>query len=358
MIIENIISGLAVLAVFSILILIHETGHFLMAKRMGVKVEKFSFGFGPKLFSFKGKQTEYLICAIPLGGYVKMAGDEPAQGREGKEWEFLSKPPVKRFAIVLAGPITNYIFAFLLFSAMFVIGTPAITTEIGEVMKDYPAYTAGIKEHDTITAIAGKKIKYWDDLLVEVSKATSGKVIDVEVLRNNKPLTLKVTPKVIETKNIFGQEIKLGRIGLVPVGKTVTIKTNIAQALYLGGEKIIFLTGFTYKALWHMATGGIPVKESVTGPIGIAGIIGQAARMGLIYLIYITAQINLAIAVFNLLPFPVLDGGHILFLAIEKIRRKPLSPKVENVITQIAMSILITLAVLVSWNDIARIVMK
>jgi len=348
------IAFLAVLTVFSILILIHETGHFLMAKKMGVKVERFSFGFGPKLLSFKKRETEYSICAIPLGGYVKMAGDEPSEKREGKDWEYLSKPPRERLAIVVSGPLTNYVFAFLLFSLMFVLGTPALTTDVGEVMKDFPAYSAGIKQGDKIISIDGKNIEYWEDLLTEISKATSAKEISLVALRRDKAVNIKLIPKIIETKNIFGQNIKVGRLGITPSGKTINVKTNILEAFYLGAKKTVFLTAFTYKTLWHMVTGGMSIRESVTGPIGIAGIIGQAAKMGLIYLIYITAQLNLAIAIFNLLPIPILDGGHILFLGLEKIRRKKLHPKLEQIISNIALSFLIALMIYVSWNDILK----
>ncbi|UCH12025.1 MAG: RIP metalloprotease RseP [Candidatus Omnitrophota bacterium] len=350
------ITFLSILIVFSILILIHETGHFLMAKRMGVRIERFSLGFGPKLLSFKKGETEYFVCAIPLGGYVKMAGDEPTETRKGKEWEYLSKPPIKRFGIVISGPLTNYLLAFLLFSLIFVLGAPVITTEVGGVMKDFPAYSAGIKEKDIIISIDGEKVNYWEDLLIEVSKDISGRQMDIVVLRNDEPVSVKLIPKVIEAKNIFGQHIKVGRLGIVSAGKIVTVRTNALKALYLGGKKTIFLTGFTYKALWHIITGGMPVRKSLTGPIGIAAIIGKAAEMGIIYLISITAQINLAIAIFNLLPFPVLDGGHILFLGLERLRRKPLSPKVEQVITQIAITLLIMLAIFVSLNDILKII--
>ncbi len=352
------ITFLSVLIVFSILILVHETGHFLMAKRMGVRVERFSFGFGPKLLSFRKGETEYLVCAIPLGGYVKMAGDEPTEKRQGKEWEYLSQPPIKRFAIVATGPLTNYLLAFLLFSLIFVLGAPALTTEVGDVLEDFPAYSAGIRESDKIISIGGEKVNYWDELLLEVSKATTGKEIQMVVLREGQPIAIKLVPKIIETKNIFGQSIKVGRLGIISAGKTTTIKTNIINALYLGGKKTIFLTGFTYKALWHIITGGMPVRESLGGPIRIAAEIGKAAKMGIIYLIYITAQINLAIAIFNLLPFPVLDGGHILFLGLEKIRGRQLSPRIESVITQIAITLLITLAVFVSWNDILNLIAK
>ncbi|MBN1405103.1 MAG: RIP metalloprotease RseP [Candidatus Omnitrophica bacterium] len=352
------ISAITVLIVFSVLILIHELGHFVMAKRMKVKVEKFSFGFGPKLFSFKGKETEYLICAIPLGGYVKMAGDDPALAREGKDWEYLSKPIIKRFGIVVAGPLTNYLLAFLLFSLIFILGAPTFTTEIGKVIKDFPAYSAGIREADKIVSVNGKEVKYWDDLLSEITKAPSGEPMDVVLLRKDKTIRIRLTPKVITTKNIFNQTIKIGKLGIAPADKIIALKVSPVQAFYLGARKTLAITAFTYKALWHMATGGMPVKESLTGPIGIAAAIGNAAKMGMIYLIDITAQINLAIAIFNLLPFPVLDGGHVLFLLIEKIRKKPLSPKVEQVITQIAISLLIALAVFISWNDIAKFVIR
>lgn len=352
------ITFLSVLVVFSILILVHEAGHFFTAKRMGVRIEKFSFGFGPKLLSFKKGETEYSVCAIPLGGYVKMAGDEPAEKRAGEEWEFLSKSPIQRFGIVISGPLTNYLLAFLLFSLIFVIGAPALTTEVEKILKDFPAYSAGIKQGDKIISVNGKDIKYWDGLLLEVSKATSGAEMNLTVLREGQLVSIKLIPKVIETKNIFGQNIKVGRLGIISAGKTVVVKTNPLQALYLGGKKTLFLTGSTYMALWHIITGGMPIRESVAGPIGIVTIIGQAAKMGMIYLIHITAQINLAIAIFNLLPFPVLDGGHILFLGLEKIRGRQLSPKVENVITHIAITLLITLFILVSWNDILRYVVK
>ena len=350
------ITFLSVLVVFSVLILVHETGHFLMAKRMGVRIERFSFGFGPKLLSFRKGETEYLICAIPLGGYVKMAGDEPTEKRQGKEWEYLSKPPIKRFGIVISGPLTNYLLAFSLFSLMFVLGVPAFTTEVGEVLEDHPAYSAGIKKGDKIISFGGKQLGHWDDLLSEVTNATSGREVNLVALREGTPINIKLVPKVIETKNIFGQHIKIGRLGIASAGKTTILKTGILRALYLGGERVITLTALTYKALWHIITGGMPARESLAGPVRIAAEIGKAARMGIIYLIHITAQINLAIAIFNLLPFPVLDGGHILFLGLEKIRGRQLSPKAEQVITQIAITLLITLAVFISWNDILNLI--
>jgi len=323
---------------------------------MGVRIERFSFGFGPKLLSFKKGETEYLVCAIPLGGYVKMAGDEPTETRKGKEWEYLSKPPIKRFGIVVSGPLTNYLLAFLLFSLVFVMGTPVITTEAGKVMKDFPAYSAGVKEKDIIISIDGKNINYWEDLLLEVSKATSGKQMDIVVLRKDEPVSIKLIPKVIETKNIFGQHIKVGRLGIISAGKIVTVKTNVLKALYLGGKKTFLLTGFTYKALWHIITGGMPIRETLAGPVRIVTEIGKAAKRGIIDLLHLTALINLAIAIFNLLPIPILDGGHIIFLGLEKIRGKRLDPKVEQVVTNIGLTLLITLIIFVTWNDILNLI--
>lgn len=355
---DIMMSILAVLVIFSVLILIHETGHFLMAKRMGVRVERFSFGFGPKLLSFKKGETEYSVCVIPLGGYIKMAGDEPTEKREGKEWEYLSKPPVKRLAIVISGPLTNYLLAFLLFSLVFILGAPAFTAEIGKILEGFPAHSAGIKEGDIVTSIDGKKIEYWDDLLLEISKATSGKEMHIAVLRKGAPVNIKLIPKVIEAKNIFSQNIKVGRLGIISAGNIATVKANVFEAFYLGIKKTIFLTVFTYKALWHIVTGGMPIRESLTGPIGIATIIGKTVKLGMIYLIDITAQVNLAIAIFNLLPFPVLDGGHIMFLSLEKLRKRPLSAKVEQIITQIAITLLVMLAIFVSWNDVMKYIIK
>ncbi|MGB2705598.1 MAG: M50 family metallopeptidase [Candidatus Omnitrophota bacterium] len=344
---------MAVFAVFSILIIVHELGHMFAAKKSGVKVEIFSLGFGKKIFGVKKGDTEYIISIFPFGGYVKLAGDNPAE-RKGTPDEFLSKSPLKRFFVIVAGPLTNYIFAFFLFAAIFVIGSPSLTTRVGRLLGGYPAAKSGIKVDDLIFEIDGKKVKYWGDLVEIIQKDTEGIPLDFRVKRLRRVINFKIAPKIVRTKNIFGQETTVGMIGIAPREEIVFVRHNLAEAAFLGGHRLIMLTGLTYKGLWLLITGGLPVKESVMGPIGIAFLIGEAAKLGLVHLLIIMAHINIALAVFNLLPFPILDGGHILFLGIEKLRGKPLSARTQETISQVALYLLIALALFVSWNDINK----
>jgi len=348
-----VLTFLVVFIVFSILIIVHETGHMLAAKRLGVKVECFSLGFGKKLASIKKGGTEYAISLFPFGGYVKLAGDDPTQ-RKGTPEEFYSKSPLKRCLIILAGPITNYIFAFFLFSAIFVVGAPSLSTRVGKLLPEYPAIKSGIKEGDRIFEIAGKPVKYWSDLVAIVQKDTEGAPLLFRVERDKRVLDFKIAPKVIKTKNIFGQKSTIGMIGIAPKEEILFVRHNLIEAFSLGGKRLIMLTGLTYKGLWLLITGGLPVRESVTGPIGIAFLIGEAAKAGFVYLLSIMAHINIALAVFNLLPFPILDGGHIMFLGIEKARGKPVSPRTQEAVAQVALYILIAFAIFVSWNDITK----
>ena len=344
---------LAVLVVFSVLIIVHELGHMFAAKKVGVKVERFSLGFGKKLFGIKKGDTEYVLSIFPLGGYVKLAGDDLSKCKGAPE-EFFSKSPIKRFLIIVAGPLTNYFFAFLLFTFIFAIGMPSLTTRVGKLLPDYPAATSGIKEGDLIFGIDGKTVEYWSDLVNIVQRSTEGLPLDFRVRRAGRVLNFRITPKVIKTKNIFGQKTTIGMLGVSPQEKIIFVKHNLFQATSLGAKKLFMLTRVTYKGLWLLITGGLPIKESVAGPIGIAFLIGEAAKLGFIYLLSIMAHINIALAIFNLLPFPILDGGHILFLAIEKLRGKPVSARTQEMIGQIALYMLIALALFVSWNDITR----
>lgn len=343
-----------VLAVFSVLILVHEAGHLFAAKKSKVEVKTFSLGFGKRLFGVNRGGTDYRISILPFGGYVKMAGEDPSEAT-GAEKEFSSKPVGYRFWIIAAGAITNYIFAFILFSIIFMIGVPTLSNEVGQVLKGYPAEKSGIKVGDKILYINGKQIEYWDNIVETIKTDSSdGEALDVFVKRGEKSITLMVKPDISRVTNVFGQTISRPMIGIAPKSKILSVSYDPLRAVYFGGKRLIALTGMTYKGIWLLITGGMPLKTSVSGPIGIAHIMGQAARLGIVPLLIITAHISMALAIFNLLPFPVLDGGHILFLIFEKLKGRPMSVKFQEIITQVALVMLIAFVLFVSWQDLLK----
>lgn len=348
-------SALIFLVILGILIAVHEFGHFIVAKLRGVRVERFAFGFGPKLFGITWHDTEYALCAFPLGGYVKLAGEDQAEPLKGEAWEFLSKSVGIRSQIILAGPVLNYILAFLIFSFIFIAGSPTLTNEVGDVLKEYPAYQAGILKGDKILDIDGKSTPYWEDITEIIHKKNqTDKPLLITIDRAGKMNRITVAPKQREVKNIFGQYIKIAMIGISPSENVVYIKYNIAQSVYLGGQKLVFLTAITYKAIWRMIIGSMPIKESVMGPVGIFFVTKDTAKMGLIYLVHLIGILSASLAIFNLLPLPVMDGGHIFFLIVEKIRKRPLGPKTQERIVKFGISFLIFLGVLVFYNDLVR----
>jgi regulator of sigma E protease len=348
------ISLLASLVVFGILIFIHELGHFLLAKKNGVRVETFSFGFGPKLWGKKVGDTEYRISAVLLGGYVKMAGDEPAEKRKGAPWEYSSKSCGQRAQIIIAGPLLNYLLAFFIFALIFIIGSPVPTSRVGALVEDYPAKAAGVKEGDVILAVNGEKVQYWQDMAEVIHKKTEGEIA-LDIKRGDEIYKISLTPEVQETQDIFGEKRKVALIGISPSDEVSEVKYGWGESFYRGGEKLFALTGLSYKSLWLILTRRLSLKESVAGPIMMFQLTGSAAKLGFIYLLNLMGVISAALAIFNVLPLPVLDGGHLLFIALEKLRRKPISVKIQEIATQAGMILLFVLVLFVSYNDLMRI---
>lgn len=341
------------LIVLGVLVIVHEFGHFIVAKRIGVRVEKFSIGFGPKVCSIKKDDTEYLVSAIPLGGYVKMAGDEPGEKITGDKREFLSRNVFDRFGIIVAGPLLNYIFAFILLVVVFMVGNPVTTTEIGMVIDGYPAKEAGLLVGDKIVAIDGKAISYGDVLVAVINRHTHGPMT-LTIDRGGKIFKKEVKPIVEKHRTGLGdKEVEIARIGIQPGQKIEKSEYGFFGSVYMATERIWQITTITYKALWGMITGKLSMKEA-TGPIGIFMITAQVAKLGIIYLLNFMAILSASLAIFNLLPFPVLDGGHILFLIVEKVRGKPLSMKSQESIANVGIVLLVMLMIFACYSDIMK----
>jgi regulator of sigma E protease len=340
--------------VLSILIVVHEFGHFIAARQCKVKVEKFSIGFGRRLLSYKRKDTLYAVSSIPLGGYVKLAGDS-LEDFKGKPYEYLAQPAFKRFKIIFFGPLLNYIMGFLLFWAIFFLGYPTLTNQVGGLIDGMGAQEAGILVGDKIVSIEGKKVDYWEDLQKNIKANKSKGKIKISVIRKAKEYTFEVRVKEKPLEDVLGQKRNVGLIGIKPnVEEIVKVRHGFFQSFMLGIKKTFELTVLTYKALWLMVSRKMSISDSVTGPLGMFVITAEAAKVGILALMHFMAVLSISLGIFNLLPLPALDGGHILLLGIEKIRGKYLSKKAEDIFSQVGLTFIIFLAVLVFLNDLVK----
>jgi regulator of sigma E protease len=345
--------------VLGVLIFFHELGHFLIAKLCNVKVLKFSLGFGPKVMGKKMGETEYIISAFPLGGYVKMLGEENNEEiiPEEAHRSFSKQPVVTRIAIAAAGPIFNFLLAFILFSGIFLIsGYPIMIPEVGQVRPDSPADKSRILKGDIIEYIDGKKINKWDDIKKFIEKSPH-KDLHMVIIRGNKRISTIVSPKEEIVKNIFGEEIKSALIGIVASGNIKELQLGPFRALMEGGKKTWELTALTVLTVVKLFQGVIPLK-TLGGPIMIGQLTGDIARENLSYLLPFMAVISINLSILNLLPVPVLDGGLILLFLIEIVIRKPLSIKKREMAQKIGFFLLVLLMVIVFYNDLVRIITK
>ena len=348
------IASFIFLLILGLLITIHEFGHFIVAKRFGVRVEKFSFGFGKRILSKKKNGTEYSISLIPLGGYVKLAGDSLEEFKNNPD-EYLSKKPSQRAQIIFCGPLLNYILGFLCFWLVFFVGYPTLTTKVGGLIDGFGAKDAGIQVGDKIIAVDGKKVDFWEDLQMAIQAKKAATRVLLSVLRDNKEYAIEVKIKEKQLDDALGQKRNVGLIGITPKDEIVKVKHGFLKSFVLGINKTLDLTVMTYKALWRMITGKLSMRESITGPLGIFYITSKAANLGIAALLHLVAVLSVSLCIFNLLPLPVLDGGHIVLLAIEKIRGRQLGIKAERVITQVGFTLIVSLAIFATYNDMLRL---
>ncbi|MFH1413298.1 MAG: RIP metalloprotease RseP [Candidatus Omnitrophota bacterium] len=347
-------SLLIFLLVLGILIIVHEFGHFIAAKKVGVKVEKFSLGFGPRILKKKKNHTEYSINAIPLGGYVKLAGDN-LEEYKGKSDEYFSKSPGQRFQIVFFGPMLNYIMGFLVLWFIFFIGYPTFTTKIGDLDDNYGAKEAGLEVGDKILAVDGKEVKYWEELQGIIRSKDIGETVKLIVLRDKQEFDVDVPIRPKEAEDLLGRKLSVGILGIMNADEFLPVRYGFFESCALAANKTWVFTEITYRGLWRMITGKLSFKDSVAGPLRIFKITSDAASMGIIALMHLIAILNISLAIFNLLPIPVLDGGHILFLGIEKLRGRALSVKAERIITKIGMTAILSLIIFVTYNDFVKV---
>jgi regulator of sigma E protease len=346
----------AFIIVLGILIFFHELGHFLVASLFGVGVEKFSLGFGPRIFGKKIGITDYRISAIPLGGYVKMVGEEPNAKVDPTEipLSFTHKHVVKRILIVAAGPVFNLLLAVVIFFGIFLIsGTYILKPVVGEVQEGMPAQKSGLTKGDEVLAINGAAVESWDKM-AEIITASEGKTLTLTVAREGTSEVVKITPVLKPIQNIFGENIQRFVIGITASGDVYSKSLNPFQAILESVIQTYKIAELTIISIVKLIQGTLSTK-TLGGPIMIAELAGQQAKLGVANLTFFIALISINLAILNFLPIPVLDGGHLLFFFIEVILKRPVSIRVREVAQQAGMFMLILLMIFVFYNDITRI---
>lgn len=347
--------------VLGLLIFVHELGHFVFAKLFGVRVLKFSLGFGPRLVGKVIGETEYVISAFPLGGFVKMFGENPDEQQdaaaEERERSFAHKAVWQRFLIVLAGPMFNLGFTVFLFFMIFTfVGVPTAvdTTRIGKVNEDSPAAQGGLQPDDVILRINDTETLGWMDVL-EAVKGSSGNSITMEVMRNQERLSFKIQPAIDTVKNVFGEDVEQRfMIGIVKADDLTYDKKPLGETFTDACLQTWMYISLTAMGFVKIIQQVVPASE-IGGPILIAQIAGEQMKAGWLNLVYFMGLLSVNLGILNLLPIPVLDGGHLVFLTIEGLRRKPMNERAQIVAQQVGIGLLGTLMIFVFYNDIVRL---
>jgi regulator of sigma E protease len=357
------------LFVLTIVVFFHELGHFLVARWAGVKVLTFSLGFGPELAGFNDRHgTRWKISAIPLGGYVKFFGDDTeastpsnatlaSMTAEERDGSFHHKKVGPRAAIVAAGPIANFILAIVIFTGLFTFfGKPSATPRVDTVQAGSAAEAAGFKPGDIVIAINGSKIDSFSEMQ-RIVGTSAGETLTFAVKRNDSVVDLKGTPQLKEIKDNFGNEHRLGVLGITRAtspGDATTERVNPATALLLGVKETWFVVDRTLAYIGGIFTGR-EAADQVGGPLRIAQISGQVATIGLAALIHLAAVLSISIGLLNLFPVPLLDGGHLLFYAVEAVRGRPMSERAQEMGFRIGLGLVLMLMVFATYNDILHL---
>ncbi len=342
------------LLVLSVLIFFHELGHFTAARFFGVRVDVFSIGFGKKLFTKTIGETQWSLSAIPLGGYVKMKGQDDSDPTKISydEDSYNVKKPWQRIIILLAGPFANFLLAFILYFAIANMGVPKLLPYVGTVGADTPAFTAGLQKDDRLMHINGINIQYWENIGQHINDAQGDITVIVE--RGQGLITLQLVPKVIEDQNIFGEKITRRIIGISPSGKQETVYFGFVEGLDYAWDETKKASLLIVQSVQKLIT-GVVGADKLGGIITIVDVTAEASSAGLMALFFFTALISVNLGVLNLLPIPALDGGHIMFNLYEMITGKTASEKVMMYITIVGWALLISLMMLGLYNDINRL---
>lgn len=351
------ITVLATVIVLGVLVFVHEFGHFLLAKLFGVRVEAFSLGFPPKVLHKQIGETDYRLSVIPLGGYVKLFGENPKDEvpPELESVSFSHHPLWHRFLIVLAGPAFNLIFAALALFLVFTFsGIPYLTSEIGGVKEGSPAAQAGLQKGDRILSVEGQSVSRWDALSLKI-RQTGERPLTLSVRRGDRDFQVQLTPQRMETSDIFGGTVSAVIIGVSSGDLPAVEHVSPMRALRLGVVYTGRLTWLTVESLYKLVTREVPLK-SMGGPILIAQVAGKQAEMGASYLVQFMAALSVNLFLLNLLPVPVLDGGHLFFFILEAIRGKPLPLQHREVAQGVGLMLLLALMILVFYQDILRLI--
>lgn len=357
---------LSFLFVLTVVVFVHELGHFLVARWCGVNVSTFSIGFGREIYGFFDRHgTRWRIAWIPLGGYVKFMDDENAasagpsarlgeMSSEERAGAFHAKPLWQRASVVAAGPIANFLMAIVIFALMFsLIGVRSTAPRVDEVVPSSPAATAGFMPGDVILEIEGNRVETFNEVLRTVS-TSPGRELAVAVDRGGQTLTLHVTPERQEIDDNFGGTVVRGIIGIRRVTTPETMELRRAgpvEAVWLGVRETSFIITSTLSYLGDVIVGR-QSADQLGGPIRIAEVSGQVAKVGPEALLNLIAVISVSIGLINLFPIPLLDGGHLLFYAIEALRRKPLSERSQEIGFRIGLALVLMLMVFATWNDL------